>query len=323
MKYYLGVDIGGSKSHALIADENGQALGFGKAGGGNWEGVGYEGYRSVLNEIVAQAVDAAGITRDQIAGAGFGIGGFDWPCQVENHRQVIQSLELAAPFDFVNDTLIGLFAGASEPWGVAVVSGTGCNCWGIDRQGRVGHVSGEGTYMGEEGGSGSLIMRAVQAISRQWSKRGPATRLTEAFLERTGAKDLALLLEGLMLQRYHLDPGDVKIVFRVAEEGDAVAQQIVTWNGEQLADLVLGVVRQLEMQADEFELVLVGSLFKVGECMIGPMRKAILVEAPGARLVKLPALPVIGGVVLAMKTAGIDPRPVHPVLVETVKRFMD
>ena len=34
MKYFLGVDIGGTKSHALIADENGQAVGFGQAGAG-------------------------------------------------------------------------------------------------------------------------------------------------------------------------------------------------------------------------------------------------------------------------------------------------
>ena len=32
MKYYLGVDIGGTKTHALIANENGQATGFATGG---------------------------------------------------------------------------------------------------------------------------------------------------------------------------------------------------------------------------------------------------------------------------------------------------
>lgn len=39
-KYFLGVDIGGTKSHALVADETGQALGLGVGGAGNYEVVG-------------------------------------------------------------------------------------------------------------------------------------------------------------------------------------------------------------------------------------------------------------------------------------------
>ena len=31
-RYYLGVDIGATKSHALIADETGRVVGFGAAG---------------------------------------------------------------------------------------------------------------------------------------------------------------------------------------------------------------------------------------------------------------------------------------------------
>ena len=34
-RYFLGIDVGGSKTHALIADEQGRACGFGKAGPGN------------------------------------------------------------------------------------------------------------------------------------------------------------------------------------------------------------------------------------------------------------------------------------------------
>ena len=43
-EYFLGVDIGGTKSHALIADKSGNALGFGVGGAGNYEGVGFDGF---------------------------------------------------------------------------------------------------------------------------------------------------------------------------------------------------------------------------------------------------------------------------------------
>ena len=48
MNYFLGIDIGATKSHALIADENGCAVGFGQGGPGNHEVVGYEGLTATL-----------------------------------------------------------------------------------------------------------------------------------------------------------------------------------------------------------------------------------------------------------------------------------
>jgi hypothetical protein len=39
MKYYLGLDIGSSKTHALIADESGQTVGAGLSGPGNHQTV--------------------------------------------------------------------------------------------------------------------------------------------------------------------------------------------------------------------------------------------------------------------------------------------
>jgi N-acetylglucosamine kinase-like BadF-type ATPase len=40
---FLGIDVGGSKTHAMLSDESGQVLGFGVGPGGNPEMVGYDG----------------------------------------------------------------------------------------------------------------------------------------------------------------------------------------------------------------------------------------------------------------------------------------
>ena len=64
MKYYLGVDVGGTKTHALIADDTGQALGFATGGPGNWEGVGYDGLTRVLLECL-RACAATGWDQDR------------------------------------------------------------------------------------------------------------------------------------------------------------------------------------------------------------------------------------------------------------------
>jgi len=302
-------------------DETGQVVGFGRAGGGNWEGVGYDGLRSVLQAITRQALNGAHISIGQMAGAGFGVAGYDWPSQYEPHIKAIRSLGLVCPIGLVNDSLIGLLAGSEEGWGIAIVAGTGCNCWGIDRQGRVGRITGEGDLFGEEGGAGSLVRQAIRAISRQWSQRGPATRLTEAFLESKGSPDVFCFLEDLALRRMVWEPQDSRTVFKTADEGDLVAQSIVDWAGQQLADLAGGVIRQLELEEEVFEIVLVGSLWKSGPRLSESLRRNVLKTAKRARLMPLPAPPVVGGVILAMKQASDWMPQMRSVLLDSFARF--
>lgn len=304
--YFLGIDIGSTNSHALIADEHGNALGFGQGGPGNHEVVGYQGLEAVLSDITQQAMDAAGIHKGQLSGAGFGVSGYDWPAERARTLQAVETLNLQAPVEIVNDTLIGLIAGARHGWGVAVVAGTGENCWGRDREGRVGRVTGCGFAMGEYGGAYSVVVKAIQAVSASWSKRGPDTALTQAFLEMTAAQTPKQLLEGLILERYDLDAEAARLVFQVAESGDEVAIQIIKWAGKELGGLANGVIRQLRFEELSFEVVMVGRLFDGGQLLIDPFRNTIHTLAPKAQLVKLNTPPVVGGVLLGMEKVGVE-----------------
>ena len=67
-------------------------------------------------------------------------------------------------------------------------------------------------------------MQAVQEVANAWTRRGPATALTEAFIELVGAADPADLLEGLSQERYELAAA-APLVFQVAAGGDPVAQE--------------------------------------------------------------------------------------------------
>jgi len=128
MNYFLGIDIGATKTAALICNEDGQACGYGIGGYGNPENVGYEGMEKAIRQAVTQALQEASIQIDQLSGAGFGVGGFDWNSLEEDMRRAIQKAGITCPVIMVNDAVLGLVAGTSEGWGIAVVSGTGCNC---------------------------------------------------------------------------------------------------------------------------------------------------------------------------------------------------
>jgi N-acetylglucosamine kinase-like BadF-type ATPase len=306
MPYFLGIDIGASKSHALVADEAGRAVGFGHAGPGNHQSVGYGGMAAALREAAGQALGMAGLSVEDIAGAGLGIGGYDWPSQRGQMLDTVrQTLGLRCPVEVCNDAVLGLFAGTADGWGVALVAGTSNNCRGRDPQGREGRVTGDGSQFGEYGGAHELVTKALHVVTAAWSLRGPQTGLTGALVGYAGARDADDLIEGLALGRYELDARAAPLVFEVAREGDAVAREVVAWNAHELGDLAVGVIRQIGLERSAFDVVLVGSLFKAGEMLIEPVRATIQAVAPAARLKRLTAPPVVGAVLLGMEEAGL------------------
>ncbi len=321
-RYFLGVDSGGTKTHALIADESGQAIYLATGGPGNQESIGYDRLALLLESVISEACRGASIDRHQLIGAGFGNAGYDWNADIAPHREIIDALLPGVPYEIVNDAVVGLLAGSSTGWGVAVVAGTGCNCWGRDAQGRLGRVTGEGIGMGEFGGASELVHRAIQQISIAWSKRGPETRLAEALMDYVGETDVERFLEGICRRRFRVPPAAAPLIFQVADEGDAVAQECLRWSGRELGSLAVGVIRQLQFEALEFEVVMSGSLHKGGGLMTDSLKETVRAVAPRARFVRLTAPPVAGGIFLAMQAAGLSHLPMRDRLIESTAQLV-
>jgi N-acetylglucosamine kinase-like BadF-type ATPase len=323
MKYLLGADVGATKTHVLIADGQGHALGFGRGGPGNHQTVGYDGLAAALKQAADQALGEAGLSTACVAGAGFGVAGYDWPAQTEPILAAIGGLGLTAPVRLVNDTLVGLLAGSEQGWGVAVVAGTGCNCHGWDRsRTRHGSVTGGGSMMGEAAGATELLEQAVRAAAQAWTGRGPATQLSSALLQRAGAGDIVDLLSGLIEGRFRLPPDAARLVFEAAQTGDVVAQDLIRWAGRELGEMARAVIRQLQFAELEFDLVLVGGLFDGRPPLLDSLRAPVLELAPRARFVRLSAPPVVGAVLLGAEAAGLNGGALRPTLIETTARWL-
>ena len=323
MRYFLGVDIGATKTHTLIVDETGRALGFGESGPANHETVGYEGMFAALRSGLEQALRGAGLSKADIVGAGFGVAGFDWPSEYDDTNAAINRLGLDAKYKFVNDSVPGLVVGSEEGWGVVVVSGTGSNCRGWDRERkREGRVTGHGVLMGEGAGGTELMHRCMQLVGYAWSKRGPMTKLADAFVEHVGAKDLEDLIHGYTIGVFSLGAEAAPVVFRVATQGDVVARELIYWAGCELGEMANAVIRQLEFENLAFDVVMTGSMFEGGEMLIAPMRETIHKVAPKARFVRLKAPPVLGAVMLGMEASEFEvTSAIRKTMMDTISPF--
>ena len=261
MPHVLGADVGGTKTDVVVIDDDARVVGTARSGAGNPEGVGPDGLHAVLASALDEAVTAAGIEVDDLAGAGFGVAGLDWPEDLAPIRDAIDRLGLSCPTRIVNDAVPGLVIGAPSGWGVSLVAGTGCNCYGRSADGsREGRVSGMGALLGEAAGASELVRRAMQIVNDAWIRRCEPTALTDVFIAHVGASSAEDLLAGYTRKRYRIGASAAPLVFVAADDGDRIAQGLVDWAGSELGELVNAVVRQLDLQTARFDVVLSGGM---------------------------------------------------------------
>lgn len=322
MKYFLGIDVGSSKTHALIVDETGQCVGFGKSGGGNHQGVGYDLTAEVLIESFENARAMSGVDKADIVAAGFGVAGYDFQSDRAGHLGAINTLGLSCPIEVVNDGMNGLLAGSTRGVGVNVTAGSSNNCRGRNAQDKIGRIVGNGIRFGEFGGALEIVERGLQMVNYAWIRRIPPTALTKIYIEAVDAKSEEDLMEGLSNGQYHLFSYLTLKVIEAARDGDAAACDVLKWTGEELGWLAVSVARQIEMESVEVEIIQSGSVFEAGELITNPMRDLVLKHCPKAKLIRLDGPPVVGAVILGMEQVGFDGYAVRDNIAHTAKEII-
>jgi N-acetylglucosamine kinase-like BadF-type ATPase len=326
MDLYLGVDVGGSRTRALVADSAGGALGYGEAGAGNHEVVGYEGLRAAVRAAVQGAATEAARSLGEadpedngaaarvlalIRGAAFGVAGYDWPSEEGVTRENLDTaLALRCPVILRNDAALGLAAGSDEGLGVNLSAGTSNNCYGLWRRGTVeveGRIAGAGPVVGEEGGAVEIAIDAVRAVNHARIRRKGPTSIEALLLDRTGLANADALIEAIAAGILTPDPAWAPLVFRAAAEGDEAALAIIDHAGRELGESAAAVVRQIGAEREPFDLVLSGSLFSLSPDLFAGAEKILRAVAPHFRLVRLVTPPVVGAVALGMRGSGFDP----------------
>lgn len=298
-QFFLGADTGSSKTHVLITDLTGKALGFGESGCGNYEVVGIDGMICSLSLAVDQALHTANIEKSEILSMGFGICGYDWPSEMPIMIKAVKALKLKSDFSVVNDVELGLLAGTNKGWGVAVDAGTGNNIRGRNQEGKIGRITGSSIVFGEIGGASEMVWQAMVSVAHAWTKRGPETALTQMLIRITDTDSEESMIEKLATGQLKLPPEIAKEIISIARGGDFIAQQIVKHSAQELAKNTNAVIKQINLQQESFDIVLMGSVFDAGQIFIEPFTEIIHGYAPCAIIKKLDFPPVIGAVILA------------------------
>jgi N-acetylglucosamine kinase-like BadF-type ATPase len=296
----LGIDGGGTKTHAVVADAAGTVLGFATSGPANWEVVGLRGAGESLREAARRALRAAGADVGDIVASVFGLAGVDWDSDLPRMTHEVEQLGLPGPAEVTNDSFIALRAGTDDGMGVVVIAGTGAITAGRSRDGRTFRTLGQGAEFGDTGSASDVSDAALRAVANAYTGRGPQTELTELLCSLYGCRSAAELLERAS-RGGERSRSAAPTVLRSAEGGDEVARGIVHWAGCELGQSAVLSARQLGMTGERFDVVLAGGLFR-GESalLLDTLAACVHAEAPHARLVVLDTAPVAGAALMAL-----------------------
>ncbi len=188
----------------------------------------------------------------------------------------------------VNDVVAAWASGTWGQPGVAAISGTGSNVFGVGVDGGTWRCGGWDYILGDEGAGVWMGLEAMRHATRYRDGRAPYTALADRLCEVYDMDDVAELHE-IVYQR--LQKSDIAAfaihVAEVAEAGDEVAGAIVTEAGEQLAEQIVTVIRRIRLP-EAFPVALVGSSYKAGPRLVGPLAARVTAEAPGAKVARGP-----------------------------------
>ena len=298
---FLGVDGGGTKTHAVVTDSRSRVLGEGFSGGSNPLRVGLDDAISNLQQAISQACADAGIRRRDITAACLGIAGVSHPIHYETMKNALERRLDLKRLELVTDARAALAGALDGEPGVVIIAGTGSIAMGVNGSGEEARSGGWGPTFGDEGSGFDIARHALQAVAASFDERLPQTILTGRVCQRLGISSAADL-PGVI---YNSDSEPVEIasladlVTDAAREGDEVAKEILAEAGVELAGLVASVIEKLGMQEQPFGVAYVGSVFRAGDLVLDSFKTTLGRVAPKAR-VRAPVLPpAVGAAKLA------------------------
>ena len=297
----LGLDIGGSKTHAILA---GTRLTECTVGSANIASVGPDDAAAALDDLAARLgiADPAG---HGIGAVFAGAAGADTPAAREQLAGLLSRRFPGARIHVDHDTRIILAAGGLTA-GTVLISGTGSAAWAKAVDGREARAGGWGYLLGDEGSGYAVARSAVRNALRESDDGLPAGPLTAHLLVQTGATE-----PGELLDLFYRRPerrywaGLAGTVFGLAAS-DAASAAIAEDAAQHLAVLALTVNRRLGTDPEGAPVLLAGGMLVNQPSLAGRVRE-LLAASSLTDVRVLDRAPAWGAVELASQLAGAPP----------------
>lgn len=265
MKYYIGIDGGGTKTAYALFDENKTMLDVIEGPGSNHENLegSFEQASGYIIDGINELCTRNGTDKSKIAFTLMGLAGIDHKYQHDKMCALLKDKGLEN-FEIFNDGFIVIKAGSLTGAAIGYNCGTGVCCNAIDSDGNMLQLMGLGSFSGDISGGENIVTKAFELCYNELFLGLEKTMITGMIFEKYGFKTREELLT--LIEKIESEGGAehirnmVGFFFDAAEKGDKPALGYCEQMADRGAKSISALAKQMNFTGEEIEVVLSGSI---------------------------------------------------------------
>lgn len=303
--YVIGIDAGATKTQLVIADQNGEFLANEKGGPANLHTVDKADIKQHLSAVYQTARRSAGVEGIPKAVC-IGVSGLDSPEDKNLIEDILTNVFPRVPQDkrvAVNDIVIARRSNSDKAYGVALISGTGSNGYGINKRGKEAFVGGLDWLLTDDGSGFEVGMKALRAAVKSEDGRR-ASKLEELVKNRLNIDSMRDLVPGIY-QKFEKSyiASFAPLVDTAKADGDTVAKEILDMACDDLFEMLETLMKRLKLKTTDCDLVLVGGQINQSEYLSNQFKKRVNKQFKKLTIKQATSPPVKGAVKIALENA--------------------
>jgi len=303
----IGIDGGGSKTHAIVADETGNSLGEATGPGSAVKPGEEEASANVIAQVVQDALAKAKMPDVTPRVVCVGVAGVGREQARQALSEVLTSRNIANDVVVQTDFSIALEDSFGEGPGVLLIAGTGSAAFGRSPAGTTGRCGGWGPIIGDEGSGTWIGRRALSIVSAAADGRESQTGLTGAILTAAEVNEVMDLIPWAAAATRQQIASLAPVVFTVAEGGDLRANAVISLAVEELMLHIRALAQQLfGDERASVPVALAGGLMSKGSMLRKRLEHRLRAAVPGAQVKPGQIVPARGAVRSALRFVGAE-----------------
>ena len=311
-QFVIGIDGGGTKTAASLADFHGNVLAEVVVGPSNFLLIGVEQAAETLFSVAEACCRKAGLSLEQVQTVAAGLTGAGRPSEQQRMQEGLKKVALgkSIAFDRIiieSDARIALEGAFKGGEGIILICGTGSIVLGKSLDGRISRAGGWGRILGDEGSGFAIGRDGLNAVTRHLDGRGKKTLLTESLRKKFNLKTQDEIITAVYRENFDI-AAVAPLVLEAAEQHDAESERILNKATFELTEHVRAVTLMLEAATrdrarQKLPLAFIGSVISGESVFTKILKHKITFSLPQISIVQPQASPSYGAVLLALSSS--------------------